>query len=218
LNFDPDPVGSSSHLGDPRVRWRQSRHWGSMEPTHRPLRQRIGSFFTSLTGLLTGAAALIGAVVAILTAVGVIGGGGDASHSTTTTDTQAAWTSKANAICAAIGDTRDALPDPKTLAPTDLGSYANTAVVLQKRMMRELNALPPPQDGAASVTRWLRIGAQMNDEMSELSHAIALSDIGGLRRHGAALSRLNTRFNHAAIAVGASTCAEGSSLGDVFSG
>ena len=69
-----------------------------MKETNRRLRQRFSSFFSGLTGMLTGAAALIGAVVAILSAVGVIGGGGDkAGSSARPEQTTASWAAHANA-------------------------------------------------------------------------------------------------------------------------
>src|SRR6266487_2288716 len=132
------------------------------ERSDRPLRQQIGSFFSSLTGLLTGAAALIGAVVGILTATGVIGGGSSSSHSTSSTETTASWATEANTICAKANDTTGALPNPRTLAPSDLSSYLKTALVLEQRMLRELNALPAPKDKQAEVATFLRVGAKMS--------------------------------------------------------
>ena len=130
-----------------------------MEGTNRPLRQQLGSFFTSLTGLLTGAAALIGAVVGILTATGVIGGG-DGSHAASPHQSNATWSTKANAICARANDTTGALPNPRTLDPSDAAGYLKTSLVLEQRMLRELNTLPPPKGEEAKVATLLRLGAK----------------------------------------------------------
>jgi hypothetical protein len=189
-----------------------------MAGSKRPLRQQIGSFFSSLTGLLTGAAALIGAVVGILTATGIIGGGDSSSHSASTTQSKPNWAAKANTICAKANDTTGALPNPHTLAPSDAGSYLKTAVVLEQRMLRELNALPTPNDKQVEVATFLRVGARMSDATSELADDITVGNLAAAQRRATLLSRLNTRFNNAAIALGARTCAEGSSLGDVFGG
>jgi hypothetical protein len=80
-----------------------------------------------------------------------------------------------------------------------------------------LNALPAPKGYEARVATFLATGAKMNDATNELADDVALRDFGALRRRAALLSQLNTRFNDDAIALGAGTCAEGSSLGDVFS-
>jgi hypothetical protein len=187
-----------------------------VEGTNRPLRQQLGSFFTSLTGLLTGAAALIGAVVGILTAIGVIGGGGGGSHAASPNQSKATWAAKANAICARANDTTAALPNPHTLAPSDAASYLKTALVLEQRMLRELNALPAPKGKEKGVETFLQVGAKMSDATNELADDVAVGNLVGLQQRATLLSRLNTRFNNAAIALDARTCAEGSSLGDLF--
>src|SRR3954462_11804555 len=122
-----------------------------MDEPKQPLQQRITAFLTSLTGLLTATAALIGALVAIFTATGVIGGGksGNTAANTTTSsirENQSSWTTQANAVCARTNDTIAALPDPHSVAPSDIASYLKTSVVLEQRMLRELNALPIPKD------------------------------------------------------------------------
>jgi hypothetical protein len=189
-----------------------------MEEPKQPLQQRIASFFTSLTGLLTATAALIGAVVGILTATGVIGGGNNQRHATSTQQNQATWATQANAICAKTNDTIGALPNPHTIAPSDIANYLKTSVVLEQRMLRELNALPTPRGNEAQVVKFLQVGARMSDATSELADDVTLGNLAAAQQRATQLSRLNTRFNNAAIALGARTCAEGSSLGDVFGG
>jgi hypothetical protein len=193
-----------------------------MNESKRPLQQRIASFFTSLTGLLTATAALIGAVVAILTATGVIGGGNNSgskeTNASSTKQTQTSWATQANAICARANDTIAALPNPHSVAPSDVASYLKTSVVLEQRMLRELNALPTPNDSAAQVNAFLKVGATMSDATSELANDVTLGNLAAAQQRATQLSQLNTHFNSAAIELGARTCAEGSSLGDVFGG
>jgi hypothetical protein len=191
------------------------------EPKQR-LQQRLASFFTSLTGLLTATATLIGAVVAILTATGVIGGGNNGEHRGTDVPSngqnQTSWATQANAICARSNDTIAALPNPHSVAPSDVASYLKTSVVLEQRMLRELNALPVPKDSGGQIDAFLKVGARMSDATSELANDVTLGNLAGAQQRATQLSQLNTRFNHAAIELGARTCAEGSSLGDVFGG
>jgi hypothetical protein len=194
-----------------------------MNESKQPLQQRIASFFTSLTGLLTATAALIGAIIAILTATGVIGGGSnsgnkEASAAPSTEQNQTSWATQANAICARANDTIAALPNPHSVAPSDVASYLKTSVVLEQRMLRELNALPAPKDSGVKVTAFLKAGARMSDATSELANDVTLGNLAAAQQRATQLSQLNTRFNNAAIELGARTCAEGSSLGDVFGG
>jgi hypothetical protein len=183
-----------------------------------PLSKRIGSFFSGVTGLLTGAAALIGALVAVLTAIGVIGGGDGGAHAKPATANTASWTARANAICARANDTTSALPNPRTLAATDAAGYLKTASTLEQRMLRELNGLPPPEGKEAEVESFLTVGAKLSDATSELANDVTVGNLVAAQRRATLLSRLNTRFNDDAVALGARTCAEGSSLGDVFGG
>jgi hypothetical protein len=166
----------------------------------RRLRQQVGSFFSGPTSLLTGAAALIGAVVAILTATGVIGGGGGSSHAESTTQNDAMWAAQANAICAKANDTIGALPNPHTIAASDIASYLETSVVLEQRMLRDLSALPVPGDKKAQVASFLKVGERMSDATSELANDVTLGDLAGAQKRAQLLSRLNTHFNNAAIA------------------
>jgi hypothetical protein len=189
-----------------------------MQGPRRPLRQQIASFFSGLTGLLTGTAALIGAVIAILTATGVIAGGGDNKNPKPSRQNDTTWATQANAICARTNDTIAALPNPHTIAPRDIANYLKTSVVLEQRMLRELNALPAPTEHEAQVTTFLDVGAKLSDATSELSNDVSLGNLAAAQQQAALLSQLNTRFNKGAIALGARTCAEGSSLGDVFGG
>src|SRR6266513_2705692 len=136
-----------------------------MKEPKQPLQQRIASFFTGVTGLLTATAALIGAVVGILTATGVIGGGSNGganeTHAASRVQNRESWAPRANAICAKTNDTIGALPNPRSVAPSDIASYLKTSVVLEQRMLRELNALPAPKDSEAQVQTFLNIGANM---------------------------------------------------------
>src|SRR5207302_1209510 len=133
----------------------------------------------------------------ILTATGLIGGGSSNSPNTSNTQTTASWATKANTICAKANDTTGALPNPRTLAPSDLSSYLKTALVLEQRMLRELNALPAPKDKQAEVATFLRVGAKMSDATSELNDDITLSKLAAAQRRATLLSQLNTRFNNA---------------------
>jgi hypothetical protein len=189
----------------------------AMAGTRRSLRQQIGGFFSGLTGLLAGAAALIGAVVGILTAFGIIGGS-SGSPAAAGALSQATWASKANTICATANDTARALPEPTTISKSDIAGYMRTVLILHQRMLRDLNALPAPKGKEAEVDAFLRIGAESSDALNDIADDVAVGNLADLPRPAALLSRVNTRFNNAAIALGARTCAEGSSLKGLFGG
>jgi hypothetical protein len=154
----------------------------------------------------------------ILTATHVIGGGGGGADREATTQDLTTWATSANAICARANDTTNALPDPHALAPRDIASYLKTAVALERRMLRQLNDLPVPSNKRTEAAMLLSVGAKMSDATSELANDVTLGNLAAAQGRARLLSRLNTRFNNAAINLGARTCAEGSSLGDIFGG
>jgi hypothetical protein len=123
-----------------------------------------------------------------------------------------------NAICARANDTTGALLNPRTIAPSDVASYLKTSVALEQGMLRELNALSVPRGKDAQVATFLKVGARMSDATSELANDVTLGNLAAGQQRAQLLSRLNTRFNDTAITLGARTCAEGSSLGDIFGG
>lgn len=176
--------------------------------------QRVGSFFTGMTGWMTAAAGLIGAVFVVLTAVHVIGGN-SGQPSTALRD----WAASANDICARSNDAIAALPPPPSIGKNtkEAEDVIRSAVTIGRQMLRELEALTPPEGKEFPVTQFLRIGAEMNGVASEFLDDLLVGDSSGAQSRLAELSRVGTEFNSAAINLGATTCAEGGSLSDVFS-
>jgi len=168
-----------------------------------------------MTGWMTAAAGLIGAVVVALTATHVIGGS-SGQPNTTLRD----WAASANKICARSNDTIAALPKPESIGKNtaEAVNLIRTAVTIQRQMLRELTALTPPEGKERQVTQFLHTGAEMSGVSSELLDDLILRDVSGVRRRAAELSQISNKFNHAATNLGATTCAEGGTASDVFGG
>jgi hypothetical protein len=192
----------------------------------RPLRQQLSSFVVEMSAPLKALIALVGAigtVVGTLTAVGVIGGGSGGSAATggrsrSAVVTVADWARRANAVCARTNETRAALPTPqKGLGMQEIADLIKTASTFQERLLHDLAALPrPPVDQQHQITRLLRVGAELDNATSELVDDLTLGDLAGVQERAGQLSQLNTSFNHTAIALGATDCAEGGSVADVL--
>ena len=181
---------------------------------------RVRSFFSGLTGAVTATAALIVAVVGALTAVGVIGGGGSGKSSdrpvTVTAAETKSWAAQANDACARANDTISALPQPKKgMGAGEATDLVKSAATVGHRMLRDLSALTPPQGQEQQVKQFLTLGAAVNNNLDEFAADLTLGDIAGVQKRVATLQRVNTQFNKAAIALGATTCAEGSSVSDL---
>ncbi|MGZ4439593.1 MAG: hypothetical protein ACXVZN_04380 [Gaiellaceae bacterium] len=186
---------------------------GSAEPT---FWRRLRSFFSGLTGFITATAALIVAVVGALTAVGVIGGGSGGTTHAAATAAMPSWASQANAICARSNDTVAALPQAKAgLGADEVTALVKTSATLGHQMLRDLTALTPPKGKEQEVATFLRLDAALNNDLDELTADLTLGKLAAAATRATSLKTANTRFNQAAIQLGATTCAEGSSLGDV---
>ena len=182
------------------------------------------SFLTSLPGLLTGVAGLITAVVGLIIAldqVGVIGGsdpeqaGGRQAIVATTTDGGSAspdeWAASANEICARATDAIDTLPEPEAVDPASVGKVARQLQAINRRMLRDLNALERPPEKRAEVTEFLRIGARLGDSADAFFAALRVGNAVAAQEQTSELSRLGKLFDASAIDLGANTCAEGAS-------
>lgn len=133
------------------------------------------------------------------------------------------WVAEANKICANANDTISDLPEPDatSLDSLDLDAlvrYGVTSVNINKRMVRDLGELTPPPDQRRAHQELVRRGAAMTEAAEELFASFRTGDILAAQRQQAAVSRSGQRFDAQALKVGATTCAEGASLGASFGG
>jgi hypothetical protein len=176
-------------------------------------------FLSGVSGTIAGVAALItaiGGLIGALAGLGVIGGGGKSSARN---DNQSAvvvsktddWTSQANKLCAQTNDTINALPDPKTLNLKSGIAIGRQSVRISQQLFRDLAALPKPPDKAAQIDNFLRLGALVNQADAKLFDELKLGQIAAAVQAEHSLSKYGQKLDNAAIALGATTCAEGSS-------
>jgi hypothetical protein len=181
------------------------------------------SFWTGMSGMVAGVTALItaiGALLAVLIQVGVIGGGGGSSSVAASkghrrgapTTSATGWASDANAICARANDAINALPDPKTLDAASGLVMLQQSLRLNRQMFRDLTALPTPPDKQAEIGEFLRLGARMNEAADELVGDFRVGNLTAAQTSANNLSRLGQTFDDAAIGLGATTCAEGAAF------
>ena len=148
--------------------------------------------------------------------------GGSDEGTPTTPVTPAAtgqsWVAEANEICERANDTINDLPEPNTASLDTLGAdalvgYGVTALKVNKRMIRDLGELSPPSNERAAHQELVRRGAAMTEAAEEFFAALRIGDLAAAERQQSALSKSGERFDAQALKVGATTCAEGASLG-----
>jgi hypothetical protein len=188
-----------------------------------PAPARPGRSRRTLIAVGLAAAALLLLVPAVVYATR---GSSDEPPSGTPATTAAAgqdWVAEANKICANANDTINDLPEPDAASLDSVGvdalvRYGVTAVNINKRMVRDLAALTPPPDQRRAHKELVSRGAAMTEAAEELFASFRTGDILAAQRQQAAVSRSGQRFDAQALKVGATTCAEGASLGASFGG
>jgi len=177
------------------------------------------SFWSGLSGALTGVTALltaVGALLAVLIQVGVIGGdddgNGGGSSGTTTSAAMVDWAGEANEICQRANELFDELPDAESVDPSEAVGQLERALSINRQMVRELTKLPKPDQEREQVREFLRLGAKLNESSEEIIAAFKVLNIEAVQQGQAELSKLGSQFDAAAVDLGASTCAEGASF------
>jgi len=176
-------------------------------------------FLSGVSGTIAGVAALItaiGGLIGALAGLGVIGGGGKSSARD---DNQSAlvvskaddWAGQANKICAQANDTIAALPDPKTLNIESGATIGRQSVRISQQMFRDLAALPKPAAKVRQIDNFLRLGTRTNEVGARLFDEWRLRNFAAVLRDEPVLSRLGQKLDSAALQLGATTCAEGTS-------
>lgn len=176
------------------------------------------SFWSGLSGALTAITALltaIGALIAVLVQVGVIGGddgGNGGGGGTTTSAAMIDWAGEANDACERANELIDELPDADRADPSEALGLAERALSINRQMVRELTKLPKPEPQREQIEAFLRLGASINESSEEAIAAVKALNIEAVRQREAEISKFGGEFDAAAVELGASTCAEGASF------
>jgi hypothetical protein len=176
------------------------------------------SFWGGLSGALAAITALltaVGALIAVLVQVGVIGGddnGNGGGSGTTTTAAMADWAGEANEICERANELIDELPDADRVEPAEGLGLAERALSINRQMVRELTKLPKPEPERERIVEFLRLGAGINESTEEAIAAVKALNIAAVQERQAEISTFGRKFDAAAVDLGASTCAEGASF------
>jgi ABC-type Na+ efflux pump permease subunit len=114
-------------------------------------------------GLLTVAVALV--TVAIAAACG----GGSAGELT-----KDQWIARADAVCAALAEELQAVPEPRT--PVEIGEAGRQVFEIASRRLAELRDLPPPAADAAAIDEMLDAFEKVVTVSRQFTEAIAAGD------------------------------------------
>ena len=130
------------------------------------------------------------------------------------------WVAEANDICERANEAIDDLPEPNTANLETLGAdalvgYGTAAVHVNKRMVRDLGELSPPEEEAAAHRELVLRGAKMTEAAEEFFAALKVGDVLSAQEKEGELSAAGKAFDDHALKVGATTCAEGASLSGV---
>jgi len=170
-----------------------------------------------LAGVAAAAVVLVTAAVVALASRSDDGSSNASAGAGAGGTTSATWAAQANAVCERANETIDDLPDPsaeslETLGPGALTAYGESAVKVNKRMVRDLGELSPPPEARSDANELVVLGAKMTEAAEEMFAALRVGDVAAAQKQQQALSRAGKEFDAKALEVGATTCAEGASL------
>ena len=145
--------------------------------------ERITKFFTSLGGVLTSLAAIVGGVVALYVAFG----GGDKSSSappppavtTTSNATLENWRSDAESICR-DADSQVIALGPSPTVTDDSGTrmtWLENAIPIVATATNQLRALEKPAEAQADIDRLLDTMDKVTDSAHTLVNAYQVGDV-----------------------------------------
>jgi hypothetical protein len=122
------------------------------------------------------------------------------------------WAGEANEACERANELIEELPDPETADPSEGLGLAERALSINRQMVRELTKLPKPEPEREQIGEFLRLGARINESAEEAIAAVKVLNIEAVQQREAEISKFGREFDAAAVELGATTCAEGSSF------
>jgi hypothetical protein len=143
------------------------------------------------------AIAVVAALAVVAAGCGGGGGGGRLSRDD--------YVAKADAICRATVEKRQALPAPTAVA--GILRYVDRALPLLDSARSDLQALRPPPELEDEVTSWLQAIEDERDALSNLRRAAAEKDAAKVRAIGSQGAAIEQRARARARAIGLVACA-----------
>jgi hypothetical protein len=122
------------------------------------------------------------------------------------------WAGEANEICERANELIDELPEPDKADPSEVLGLFDRVLSINRQMVRELTKLPKPEPEREQIQAFLRLGANPNESAEEMVAAFKALNIAAVQERQTEISKFGREFDAAAVALGASTCAESSSF------
>jgi hypothetical protein len=83
---------------------------------------------------------------------------------------------EANSICRASRADADAIPAPSLADPVAVEAAIDRSVAIQRRALRRLRALEPPERDVPGIENWLDLTADAIDQMEKVGDGVANGD------------------------------------------
>ncbi len=125
--------------------------------------------------------------------------------------TREEFIARANRICSSANDELTALGRPQDMK--ELQEFAATARRVNARMLRQLDALEPPEEDREKIDRMLDRLRDATDLIPEFSQAARAEDTQGLQQISEKIRIATAEASKIAADYGLEECAEGSGVG-----
>jgi hypothetical protein len=142
----------------------------------------------------------IGAVFVLALAAAGCGGGGGKSLS------KEEYASKLNGICSDFNAKQKAIGRPQSIS--DLGDKGSKLLAAFDDAISKVKKLKPPGELKDRANRFVSLGEQERDLVSDLIKAIKAKDLAKAQQLGARIEPLDKESNNLARQMGAPACAQ----------
>ncbi len=186
-----------------------------------PPKGRFAAFWTSLPGILTAAAAFIGALAAVLALF--IGGGDSGDGGGDSGSSRADWADEVDPICSDASESIRYIPIPQpgggpaaplaivlkdpALAETR-AQYLRQVSRIARDMGEKVRAVEAPPDDQGNIDRMTVLWDQQADGMDNIALDIESGDEAGIKSAQQQVSATETEGDALAVALGVPACAQ----------
>jgi hypothetical protein len=168
-----------------------------------PPKGRFAAFWTTLPGVLTGVAGLIGAIAGVL-ALFIVPGDSDNDGSS-----RAAWADEVDPICNEAFESARQLPISQTADVNAQVDYFRQVGAIAHDLAEKVRAVEAPAEDQANIDRMTALIDEQGDGLDAVALAYLSGDPAGYQSARQKINDAETEQDALASSLGVTACAQG---------
>jgi hypothetical protein len=171
-----------------------------------PPKGRFAAFWTSLPGVLTAAAAFIGALAAVLALF--VGGGDSGDGGGDSGSSRAEWAAKVNPICSNATDAIRRIPVDESPDFSEAANYLHQVGGIVRDLAEQIRTVPAPVEEQGNIDRMTLLVDKQADLADQAANSILAGDQAGLTRATKDALAAQREANTLAASLSVTACAQ----------